>query len=170
VNRLVLSLIGVLAGVGLAVAVGAVLFLVPGPGPEHPSPVPTGSDGGTQGPGEPVPSELPEPDDGAGGPRDPRTTLERPPSDEGQPFAGHVVTGGPQTHAYEAPSTGSEIVATVPDGAAVYIVCTTRGEAVPSPLTGVSSDVWDYTTLGGYVPDVVVDTGSDEPVRPECSF
>jgi hypothetical protein len=172
VNRLVLSLIGVLAGVGLAVAVGAVLFLVAGPGPEHPSPVPTGSDGGAQGPGEPVPepvpTRLPEPDGGAGG--RPEPTLGPLPLGDDELLAGHVVTSEPQAFVYAAPSTFSQVVVALDNGAAVYIVCTTHGETVSSSPTGVSSDLWNYTTLGGYIPDVVVDTGSDQPVSPECPF
>jgi LasA protease len=67
------------------------------------------------------------------------------------------------------PSTDSPVVAEFVDGEVVLITCTTRGESVSSPLTGRSSDLWNYTTLGGFIPDVVVDTGTDMPVKPECA-
>jgi LasA protease len=49
----------------------------------------------------------------------------------------------------------------------VSIVCTARGEQVSAG--GSSSDLWDRISSGGFVPDVQVDTGSNDPVMPACS-
>jgi hypothetical protein len=119
---------------------------------------------------DPDATMIPEPDGGVGGPGEPsptlRTTSMVPPD---QPAVGHVVAGDRQVYVYSDPSTASQIVAALVNGEAVFITCTTRGESVPSPSTGGSSDLWNYTTLGGFIPDVVVDTGTDEPVKPECA-
>jgi hypothetical protein len=55
----------------------------------------------------------------------------------------------------------------------VSIICTRTGDVVLAS-DGRSSEIWDYigpTDLapGGYVSDAWVNTGTDEPTRPECA-
>jgi LasA protease len=82
-------------------------------------------------------------------------------------FPGRVASRGLDVNVFAEPRTDSDIVDSVADGEAVLISCTARGEVVEFPEAGATSDLWDYTGQG-YVPDVFIDTGTNEPVRPSC--
>jgi hypothetical protein len=124
----------------------------------------TMSSGGTAGQSPSLPSpSLPSPS------LPPTASL--PPS---SPAPGYIEAGGNGGYAYvfEQPSLASRVVATIPQGTVVYIICTRWGDVVLSP-DGRSSEVWDYISPtdvapGGYVPDAWVYTGTDERTRPEC--
>ena len=169
-SRLRQSIIGILAGVGLAVVAVSVLIAT-GVGPGEP--LPNGSPPGEPIP-EPAPTTLPEPaptalpDPDGPGPLTPTAWPTPPIIPEGPPFVGYVMAGDGRAYVYVAPYTASPVIAMLLNGEPVYITCTTRGEAVSSAVTGAVSDLWDYTTLGGYIPDVVVGTGTTEPVKPAC--
>ncbi|MCO6010081.1 hypothetical protein NE236_34445 [Actinoallomurus purpureus] len=51
-------------------------------------------------------------------------------------------------------------------GTRVRIYCTVQGGLVAGP-TGHQSTLWDRID-GGYIPDVDVDTGTQQPVRGNC--
>jgi hypothetical protein len=43
-----------------------------------------------------------------------------------------------------------------------------HAEDVNSLVTGLSSSLWNYTTDAGFIPDVMVDTGTFQPTMPNC--
>ena len=55
----------------------------------------------------------------------------------------------------------------LPDGASIGILCTAQGEVATNTDTGQSSSLWDGTT-DGYVPDVFVDTGTNQATMGSC--
>jgi hypothetical protein len=75
---------------------------------------------------------------------------------------------GYTANVFELPFSDSAVITEVPDGATVHILCTVQGEAATSPVTGFSSSLWNYTTDGGFIPDVMVDTGTFQPTMPNC--
>jgi hypothetical protein len=79
------------------------------------------------------------------------------------------VSPGYTANVFRMPTTDSTVVKVLPDGAGVTILCTTEGESVTSPVTGNTSSLWDGTTDGGFLPDVLVDTGTDQPTAPNCT-
>lgn len=64
------------------------------------------------------------------------------------------------------PSTSYPIVGSVSAGTYVNISCQTPGETVTGPL-GTSS-IWDSISVGRFVSDTYVQTGSDGYVAPRC--
>ena len=59
----------------------------------------------------------------------------------------------------------------VANGAEIQILCTAQGVAVMS-AAGQLSTLWDFVTNGkwrGYLPDVFLDTGTDQATMPDCS-
>jgi hypothetical protein len=77
-------------------------------------------------------------------------------------------TGGIGLHLRPSPARTASI-GTVPEGATVSIVCTTRGETVSGPFG--PTDLWDYVVYNGqagYVSDGYVNTGTNDPVAPSC--
>jgi LasA protease len=68
---------------------------------------------------------------------------------------------------YSRPDLGSEVVGVLYNGDQVTIECTAHGGVVTG-ATGAVSTLWDRVE-DGFVPDVAVDTGSNEPVAPPCS-
>jgi hypothetical protein len=99
----------------------------------------------------------------------------RPPQAGGQapaaaprpaPFQATIwLTSGGTARVFAAPSLSSPIVTELPPGTLVFIYCTVRGESVTN--NGTTSTLWDRID-DGYVPDVNVRTGTDQPVRPSC--
>ncbi|GAA4566761.1 hypothetical protein GCM10023193_44140 [Planotetraspora kaengkrachanensis] len=67
---------------------------------------------------------------------------------------------------YEAPWRTTRIVAQLPNGTYVRIICTARGELVSDGRK--QSTLWNRVEQG-FVPDVLVYTGSDEPLMPSCN-
>lgn len=86
----------------------------------------------------------------------------------GSSFGSIVVPTGTTALVFELPSTGSDVITELPAGTGVEIVCTVQGETMTSPVTGATSSLWNGTTDGGFVPDVLVDTGTDQPTAPNC--
>lgn len=74
-------------------------------------------------------------------------------------------TAGYNANVYSNPSLGAEIVAEVGRGQPVQIRCTSQGQVVTG--NGQSSSLWDYVG-NGYIPDVLVYTGTDQPTMPNC--
>jgi hypothetical protein len=68
---------------------------------------------------------------------------------------------------YDSPSLQAPVVGDLLAGDTVKIVCTTFGQAVPDGAGG-SNDLWDGLDGGGYVPAVVLDTGSSLPPSEPC--
>lgn len=79
--------------------------------------------------------------------------------------AGYYVLFYP-TYVYADIHTGSDIVGYLEAGETVEIQCTDIGEWLSNP-DGMESDLWDFIGYG-YVPDVVVDTGTSQAVAPLC--
>jgi hypothetical protein len=79
-----------------------------------------------------------------------------------------VVEGpaGSTLHVYSGPSMTSMVINSVPVGATVTIMCTVYGGAATN-LAGQTSNLWDRISTG-YVPDVDVNTGTNNPVAPPC--
>jgi len=98
---------------------------------------------------------------------DPPTSPSQAPPTE--PAVGYVYVGSGYTaHVFELPSLESAWVTELPDGTKVHIQCTAQGEAVTSDVTGYTSSLWDYTSDGGFLPDAVVNTGTDQATMPSC--
>jgi hypothetical protein len=111
------------------------------------------------------PPASPAPSDDGGSP--PSPDLGPAPSDD--PAVGYVYVGvGYTAYVFASPYLDSPLLAELDDGTAVYIVCTAQGDAVTSPLTGYTSSLWNYTTDGGFLPDAVVDTGTNQAMMPSC--
>jgi hypothetical protein len=79
-----------------------------------------------------------------------------------------VSAGGLGADVFQAPQTTSVVLDHLVDGTAVSIICTARGEFVSSLVTGYTSDLWNYTTASGFIPDAVLDTGTNAPTMPDC--
>lgn len=69
-------------------------------------------------------------------------------------------------YVYLEPYLAAGVVGQLLAGTPVSIFCTAFGETVVR-ADGASSDLWDNIGYG-FVPDVVVDTGTAEPVAPPC--
>jgi hypothetical protein len=127
------------------------------------------SDGGAHGPTEPAMTPAPSASHGDGGANGPdQPTLTQPPEGQSPSAAPGLVLGGTTSvYAFSEPSTQAAVVRQFYGGEAVSIVCTAPGEQVTAG--GSVSDLWDRISSGGFLPDVQVDTGSNEAVMPECS-
>jgi hypothetical protein len=68
---------------------------------------------------------------------------------------------------HSAPSSISPVVGKLDNGASVNIECTTEGDVVRS-LAGQSGSLWNRTTSGGYIADVLLNTGTNQPTMPKC--
>ncbi|MEU5261141.1 SH3 domain-containing protein [Amycolatopsis sp. NPDC021455] len=98
--------------------------------------------------------------------------LAGPPADAGPgpasqppvPLAAGTVMTPADVHL--APSLSSSIVGQLDTGVTVEILCTAQGEIVRTP-DGHTSGLWDMTGAG-FVPDVVIDTGTDQATTGPC--
>jgi hypothetical protein len=75
--------------------------------------------------------------------------------------------GDTALYVFEQPSLSSPPVAEIADGTTIGILCTAEGDVVTNPDTGQSSSLWDSTSEG-FVPDVYVDTGTNQPTMGSC--
>lgn len=75
--------------------------------------------------------------------------------------------GDTTLYVFEQPSLNSPVVAEIADGTTIGILCTAEGDVVTNPDTGQSSSLWDSTSEG-FVPDVDVDTGTNQPTMGSC--
>jgi len=80
-----------------------------------------------------------------------------------------MVGSGYTAFVFAEPHTDAKVLAEIPDGTVVHIVCTTMGEAVTSPVIGVTTSLWNRATDGGFIPDALINTGTDQPTMPNCS-
>lgn len=80
-----------------------------------------------------------------------------------------VNTGSRDLNVRSAPSTASQRVGSVRDGARITITCHARGTVFTGGPYDVSTDLWNRLADGGYVTDAMLDTGSDDPVVPPCA-
>jgi hypothetical protein len=79
-----------------------------------------------------------------------------------------VATAMRDLNVRSTPSSNSDQVGYVTQGARVLIVCTAYGESVVGPSG--SSALWNkLASPSGFVADAFVDTGSNLPVAPECA-
>jgi hypothetical protein len=85
-----------------------------------------------------------------------------------------VVTGvvrAPQgystIYAHAQPYQSSSVVAQVADGTSIGILCTAQGDVVTNSDNGQSSSLWDGTR-DGYIPDVYIDTGTNQATMGSC--
>lgn len=67
----------------------------------------------------------------------------------------------------EAPSTDARIVARIPSGRKVTVLCTVTGGSPIRARGGQVSRVWDRTPQG-WISDVLVKTGTFKPLQPGC--
>ncbi|WP_166616906.1 hypothetical protein [Kineococcus vitellinus] len=153
-------------GVLLLTALGLVLIAPGEAGARPPDPAPTTSRDELPEPPAPLP---PAPEPPAPEPPAPEPPAPEPPVPL-QPAPGYVLAGsGSTAYVFAAPSSEAPVLTEIDDGALVHILCTAMGESVTSPLTGLTSSLWNFTTDGGFVPDVLVDTGTEQPTMPNCS-
>jgi len=92
------------------------------------------------------------------------------PSNTSNPVTVGVVRapqGYSTVYAYELPYLSASVATQVPDGTTVGISCTAQGDVVTNPDTGQSSSLWDGTS-DGYIPDVYVDTGTNQATMGSC--
>lgn len=83
-------------------------------------------------------------------------------------FAGTVyVSADRVAYVYQIPSLAASKVGALTNGTHVTILCTAQGDTVIR-ADGMSSSLWDRIDQG-YMPDVNVDTGTDQPTVPNCS-
>ena len=103
-----------------------------------------------------------------GSPPSPVTT---PPSIQSSTELAPGVVMAPQgdttLYVFAQPSVSSSVVAEIASGTTIGIRCTTQGDVVTNADTGQSSSLWDGTSEG-YVPDVYVDTGSNQATMGSC--
>jgi hypothetical protein len=79
-------------------------------------------------------------------------------------FVGEVYT---TTDAYAEPYLDADVTYHLYEGDPVDIYCTIQGDAVFNEETGYTSSLWNNTDAG-YVPDVAVDTGTNQATMPPC--
>ena len=111
----------------------------------------------------PPPVEAAPPTDDPAPPTDPTPAPPDDPEPVFMPGTWQVLL---PTYVYELPYSSSAVVGAVIAGDIVEIVCTEAGEWVVN-IDGIGSDLWDNVGYG-YVPDVVVDTGTSQAVAPAC--
>lgn len=80
-----------------------------------------------------------------------------------------VNTGSRDLNVRSAPSTASQRVGRIPDGARITITCYARGTVFTGGPYDMSTDLWNKLADGGYVTDAMLDTGSNDPVVPPCA-
>ncbi|MBC6468936.1 hypothetical protein HKK74_26085 [Actinomadura alba] len=79
---------------------------------------------------------------------------------------GVVRTSGGPLNLRASASTGSAIRGLAANYANVIIECTVRGQTVTG--TYGTSDLWNRVGSGHFIPDVYLNTGSNDPVAPAC--
>jgi hypothetical protein len=99
----------------------------------------------------------------------PTSTSPSPTDASNQIAAGTVMApqGDTALYVFGQPSLSSSHVAEIADGTTIGILCTAEGDVVTNPDTGLSSSLWDSTSEG-FVPDVYVNTGTNQPTMGSC--
>jgi hypothetical protein len=90
-----------------------------------------------------------------------------------RPFPAPIVAPeGYDINIYWGLDSSAPVVASLPHGYQVQILCTAQGASV-TRSDGVTSSLWDGVSIGegvgGFVPDVYVYTGTEQPVMPNCA-
>jgi hypothetical protein len=93
---------------------------------------------------------------------DPAPTTATPASVE--PWVGYLVTSA---NVHQSPALDSTAVGQLEAGTPVEILCTAQGDTVTRTADGVTSSLWDRISAG-YVPDVAIDTGTDQATMGPC--
>lgn len=75
--------------------------------------------------------------------------------------------GDTALYVFDQPSLSSAHVAEIANGRTIGILCTAEGDVVTNTDTGQSSSLWDSTSEG-FVPDVYVNTGTNQPTMGSC--
>jgi hypothetical protein len=70
-------------------------------------------------------------------------------------------------YVFQQPSLSSPHVAEIANYTTISILCTAEGDVVRNPHTSTSSSLWDSTSEG-FVPDVYVNTGTNQPTMSSC--
>lgn len=101
-------------------------------------------------------------------PSTPRATAVRTTAGPPRTGTGVVqVPAGQSLKVYNGPALTATWVTSVPAGTRVTILCTAYGGAVTDPSDNHTSNLWDRIS-SGFVPDVYIDTGTNDPVAPPC--
>ncbi|HXP55325.1 MAG TPA: hypothetical protein VN847_10230 [Streptosporangiaceae bacterium] len=98
------------------------------------------------------------------------TSASPSPSDTGKVLATGTVypeEGYTAVYVFSQPSLSSARIGEVTEGTTIGILCTAQGDVVTRPDTGQQSSLWDGTS-DGYIPDVYVDTGTNQATMGEC--
>ncbi|WP_158886837.1 hypothetical protein [Amycolatopsis anabasis] len=67
---------------------------------------------------------------------------------------------------FQYPSLSAPILGELANGTSVWIRCTAQGDVVQRP-DGFTSSLWNRIDQG-FVPDVAVDTGTNQATMPNC--
>lgn len=78
---------------------------------------------------------------------------------------GTVVSGG--TEVFSGPGTSFGVIGSLATGTAVSFSCYATGNAVAGPYG--TETAWDRLDSGGFVPDALIYTGSNNPTAPNCA-
>lgn len=78
--------------------------------------------------------------------------------------AGRVVM---DTYVFQFPTLSAPTAGQLPIGAQVEIYCTAQGDVVMRYADGASSSLWNFVG-NGFVPDVAIDTGTNQAVAGPC--
>jgi hypothetical protein len=92
------------------------------------------------------------------------------PTDSSQEIATGTIyapQGYSTIYVYSEPSQSSSVVASVANGTTIGILCTAQGAVETNQDTGQSSSLWDGTSEG-YIPDIYVDTGTNQATMTNC--
>lgn len=81
-----------------------------------------------------------------------------------EPWVGYVVT---PADVHQWPALDSATIGRLEAGTPVEILCTVQGDTVTRTADDVTSSLWDGIR-GGYVPDVAIDTGTEQPTMGPC--
>jgi hypothetical protein len=95
-------------------------------------------------------------------PSTPTTAVSTPPAN--QVYPGTIVSS---VYVFQSPSLGATRTAELAGGTRVGIECTAQGDVVTNSQYNLTSSLWDMTSLG-YIPDVFVDTGTNQATMPTC--
>jgi hypothetical protein len=71
------------------------------------------------------------------------------------------------SYVYQLPSLGAATVGNLSTGAQVKILCTAQGDVVVRYADGASSSLWDFVGIG-FVPDIAIETGTNQAVAGPC--
>ena len=159
----------------VAIGMGAVYNPIPSSAAEKkpPTPTPTATISATPTSPSPSPSQSASQSASQGPSQGPSRSASQSASQSDNPspeYATGIVVapqGDSAVYVYEQPSGSSTEVAEVADGATISILCTAQGDVVTNSDSGQTSSLWDGTS-DGFIPDVYVDTGTNQATMGSC--